>query len=84
MVPETPTTTTAPREDPAGFVAALAAALADGDAAYLEARLHPAVVSLYGADACRAALSGAAGPDRELTVAAVGGPGPWGGSSTSG
>lgn len=71
------TTTTLPREDPAGFVADLAAALAAGDTAYLEARLHPAVVSLYGADACRATLSGASAPDRELTVAAVGEPGRW-------
>lgn len=81
--PETSMTTLAPastttplaREDPAGFATALAAVLADGDVAHLEARLHPAVVSLYGADVCRVTLSGASGPDRQLTVAAVGGPG---------
>lgn len=70
-------TTTAPREDAAAFAADLATALREGDAEFLEGRLHPAVAVLYGAESCRSALAGAVDPGRDLTVVSVGDPGRW-------
>jgi hypothetical protein len=44
------------RQTPEQFVATLEAALRSGDAEYLLARLHPAVIERYGTDACRTAM----------------------------
>jgi hypothetical protein len=54
-----PGSTTA-QETVEGFLDRLGEAMGSGDAAFLVERLHPAVLDLYGRDACLAAMEGLA------------------------
>jgi hypothetical protein len=75
----TTTTTTRPdvEADVRAFVVDLAAAIRGGDAAFLLARLHPAVLERYGEDQCRAVTDGLASPGLDLEVLDVGAPEAW-------
>lgn len=75
--PASATSTTVALEEVAAFAADLAAALRTGDGDALDARLHPAVVALYGSEACRLALADVVEPDRDLTVTSSTGPADW-------
>ena len=55
-----PTSTTAEEETVEGFLDRLGEAMGAGDAAFLVEGLHPAVLDLYGRDACLAAMEGLA------------------------
>jgi hypothetical protein len=62
----------------ADFAAALLSALQTGNDAYLNGRLHPAVIDRYGASQCTKHVS-TFGPDpsAQWTVVTVNGPAPW-------
>jgi hypothetical protein len=81
------TSTTSTTEDPAdlvdqaaveGFYDLFQTAVQTGDADTLYARLHPAVLDLYGADQCRAFIdAGFDNPDLTFEVVSVGPLEPW-------
>ncbi|MCJ7439656.1 MAG: hypothetical protein MUP97_18110, partial [Acidimicrobiia bacterium] len=64
-------------ETPEQFLAALQRAQRAGDAGFLLAHLHPAVVERYGQDACRAFVSEPADPTSTFAVVKVDHTGPW-------
>jgi hypothetical protein len=68
---------TAPPETAQAFFATFGRALAAGDSASLIARLHPLVVSRYGADQCRAYLTGLSVPRYAVEVLGVRAAEPW-------
>jgi hypothetical protein len=78
---ETPAGDPLPAEDPVdsaeGFFSSLAAAFRAGDSVTLYDALHPAVIDLYGEEACRGALD--RGPDESAAIEVVDaeGPGPF-------
>jgi hypothetical protein len=64
-------------ETPEQFLAALQRAQREGDAAFLLARLHPAVIERYGEDACRAGVAKPPDPTSTFAVVKVDHTGPW-------
>ena len=68
---------TAPDEDVQAFVDGLAAAIRNGDQAFLLARLHPEVLRRYGDAACGARMATFRDPTLQFAVHAVGAPGPY-------
>lgn len=64
-------------ETPEQFLAALQRAQRAGDAGFLLAHLHPAVIERYGQDACRAFVSEPADPTSTFAVVKVDHTGPW-------
>jgi hypothetical protein len=70
-------TTAPPDVSPQTFFAAFGRALAGGDSAFLIAHLHPLVVARYGADQCRAYLTGLSVPKYSVQVLSVGAPEAW-------
>lgn len=64
-------------EAPEAFAADLAAAIREGDAAFLFDRLNPAVIDLYGPSQCHRYVRGIQDPTREFDVRSVSGPGPY-------
>lgn len=79
----TPTTvarsipTTAAAETPQAFFALLGQAFASGDENTLYARLHPLVLTRYGADQCRTYLASISVPRYAVEVLEVKAPEPW-------
>ncbi|GMU80090.1 MAG: hypothetical protein AMXMBFR46_28750 [Acidimicrobiia bacterium] len=75
----TPTTspTTPPTETPQAFFASLAGAFAANDDAFLYDRLHPLVLTRYGADQCRAYFANQSVPNFRAEVIGVRAPEPW-------
>jgi hypothetical protein len=58
-------------ETPEEFLAALATAIQEGDAAFQLERLHPAVIERYGEDGCRADIATRTDPTRAFDITQV-------------
>src|SRR5262245_53230179 len=72
-----PTGSTAQIETPEAFLSSFAEAIRQGDARFLFDRLHPVVVDLYGAQACRAAVRAFVDPTTDLVFVSTSEPGPY-------
>lgn len=75
--PPTSSTTELPAESPGDFVTALLQAIADGDSAFLLARLADATYERYGTDQCERFFSSLDDPTERFEVRAVGDPRPF-------
>jgi len=64
-------------ETPEQFLAELQRAQREGDATFLLARLHPAVIERYGEDACRANVGEPPDPTSTFDVVGIDHTGPW-------
>ena len=69
--PLSTTSTLAPVESPAEFLALLAAAYRSDDVDFLASRLNPAVIERFGEEACRANLTFTPDPTAAFTVKSV-------------
>ena len=75
--PLSTTSTLAPVESPAEFLALLAAAYRSDDVNFLVSRLNPAVIERFGDEACRANLTFTPDPTAAFTVKSVSAPQPY-------
>jgi hypothetical protein len=69
--------TPVPVETPEQFLAQLAQAMRGGDASFMLARLHPAVIARFGEAACRAAVAKLTDATAAFIVISVGPPAPY-------